>query len=95
MEYYPHLVQPANNHSLRSKLVKMIAPFNGSNESSIRGNVWASFTVRAFNLRKSIQKRNSPVFFQTKTTALAHGLFDFRIVPISTISLRCFFTSSY
>ena len=41
-----------------------------------------------------MQKCRLTSFFQTRTTALANGLQDFLIAPISGISCKCFFISS-
>ena len=42
-----------------------------------------------------IQNIRLPSFFWTRTTMLAHRLCDFLMAPISSISWRCAFTSSY
>ena len=69
----------------RSKVVNVQAPLRESKDSSIRGSAYASFTVLLFNFLRSIQNLNSPDFFQTRTTALAHGLHDLLIAPTSNI----------
>ena len=54
-----------------------------------------SFTVQLFNFLRSIQNLRLPFFFLTRTTILAHGLCDFQMAPISSISWRWAFTSLY
>ena len=51
--------------------------------------------VLSLNFCRSMQNHNLPSFFLTSTTTLAQGLANFLIAPISNISLRCLFTSSY
>ena len=73
----------------------MQAPFKLSKASSMRGMLYASLIVREFNFLRSMQNLKLPSFFLTNTTGLAHGLLERLIAPISSISLRCFHTSSY
>ena len=80
---------------LRSRDINMTDPPRQSSVSSILGRLYASLIVHELSLQRSMQNLNDPSFFQTNTTALAQGLLDFLIDPISSISLRCFFTSSY
>ena len=42
--------------------------------------------VCSFSFLRSIQNLRPPSFFQTNTTALAHGLCDLRMAPVSNIS---------
>ena len=42
--------------------------------------------VQLFSFLRSIQNLRQPSFFKTRTTVLAHGLCDFGIAPISSIS---------
>ena len=53
----------------------------------IWGSEYASLMVQLFSFLRSIQNLRLPSFFWTRTTALAHGLCDFQIAPISSISL--------
>ena len=80
--------------TLRSKDLKILVPLKQSNDSSILGKEYASLTIWAFNLCRSIQNLRIPSFFLTNTTALAQELLDFLIAPISSISCKCFLTSS-
>ena len=51
--------------------------------------------VHSFSFLRSIQNLRPPSFFQTNTTALAHGLCHLWIAPISNISWIWALTSSY
>ena len=62
--------------------------------SCIRGRGYASFLVRLFIQRKSMQNRRPPSFLRTKTTMLHQGDWDRHITPPSNISWMCSRTSS-
>ena len=51
--------------------------------------------VQLFSFLRSMLNLRLPSFFQTRTTMLAHGLYDFLMAHISSISWRWAFTSSY
>ncbi len=77
-----------------SKQVKNHWPDSWSIASLIRGSVWLSGTVLAFNFLKLMQNCNSPPFLRARTTALVQGLLLFWITPSWSISSRVFQTSS-
>ena len=78
----------------RSIVQKNWAPTMDSMVSCIWGRGYASFLVRLFSLRKSMQNRRPPSFLHTKTAALHQGDSDGQIVPSSNISCKCSHTSS-
>ena len=80
---------------LRSSAVNQTVPLKLSKESSILGRFYASLIVWAFNFLRSMQNQSLPSFLCTNMTRLAHGLCNGHIAPISSISFRCFLTSSY
>ena len=53
------------------------------------------YMVQLFSFLRSIQNLRLPSFFQTRTTALAHGPCDFWMAPISSISWIWVLTSLY
>ena len=79
----------------KSSEVKICVSLRQFKDFSIPERLYASFMVLPFSFLKSIQNLIEPSSFLTSTTALAHGLADFQIAPISIISFKCFLTSLY
>ena len=73
---------------------KTLAPDKYSMASCLRGRGKESFLRDGIQRRKSIQKRRSPSFFRTSTTALLHGLSLGLIAPALSIFWMWSLTSS-
>ena len=83
---YPNFRWSEENHWEPCKL---------SSVSLIQGSEYASLMVQLFSFLRSIQNLRLLSFFQTRTTALVHGLCDFQVALISSISCIWTLTSSY
>ena len=70
-------------------------PYRLSWVSSIQGSEYASMMVQLFSFLRSIHNLRLLSFFQTRTTGLAHGLYNFWMAPMSSISWRWALMSSY
>ena len=74
---YPDFRSSEENHWEPCKLSSVL---------SMWGSEYASLMVQLFSFLRLIQNLRLPSFFWTRTTVLAHGLCDFWIAPISSIS---------
>ena len=83
---YPNIRSSEENHWDPCKL---------SSVSSIWGNKYASLMVQLFSFLRSTQNLRLLSFFWTRTTALAHGLCNYQMTPISSIYWIWALTSSY
>ena len=83
---YPDFRSREENHWEPCKLSSVL---------SIWGSEYASLMVQLFSFLRLIQNPRLLSFFWTRTTALAHGLCDFWIAPISSTSWMSALTSSW
>ena len=79
----------------RSSDENYLEPCRPSRVSWMQGSEQASLTVQLFSFLRSIQNHRPSSFFWTRSNALAHGLCDFWMAPISNIPWRWAFTSLY
>lgn len=69
----------------KSRVDRYLAPLNLSRVAAICGSGYASFSVTAFNRRKSIQNRKPPSFFHTTTMGELQALWEGSMMPSRSI----------
>jgi len=69
----------------KSRVDRYFAPLNLSRVAVMCGNGYTSFSVTAFNRRKSMQQRWPPSFFRTTTIGELQALWDGSITPSCSI----------
>ena len=91
----PHPSQPANTQTSGQvrRTIGIPANYWGSHQCGVVNRCpWQSGCLASWHQYRT---SGSPSFSQTRVTALAHGLCDFLMAPVSSTSWRWAFTSSY
>ena len=86
MVYFPHPSWPVSMPTSGQVKRTTESPVSYQSVLSMWGSEYASLMVWLFSFVRSIQNLRLLSFFQTWTTVLAHGLCDFQMAPISSIS---------